>query len=375
MRADQGAACRKGVPMRIVEVTTKQQQKRFLAFRRECYRTVGRYVDNQAFMLREVFAGKTCFPEHKDIRVLYVEDEERVLCQGILIWAEELPEYAQLCFFESREGQEAAVELLLKEAKNFGKGHGCKRLVIGLYGHVNYGLGFQTDRYEEKNSFSAAGNPAYYNEYFAGPEFEKIYLNSYKTARFGENIKRFERLLRHVEKSYTFRYFDKKNFDRDAKIYTDLNNVCFAKHRYYYKRNYKEDAEMLKELFLFMKEDSVIFAYDGDTPVGFVMWYPEYNELLRGGEEFGVTAFFKNRLFGHKIETVKVMEFGILEEHRRKGLPLALVNHVYLCAQKRGIHKAESSWVLAENGDSNSVCSAVCEENYKRYVVYETQLS
>jgi len=78
---------------------------------------------------------------------------------------------------------------------------------------------------------------------------------------------------------------------------------------------------------------------------------------------------------GRTIRTVKVMEFGVLEEYRRKGIPLGLVNQVYRCAGKRGISHAETSWILEENGDSNSVCKAVCEETYKRYVVYEKELS
>lgn len=361
--------------MKAVEVTTKRQQKQFLTFRKNCYRTRAEYVDNQSFMIREVFAGKSCFADNKEVVAVNVEEDGRILCQGILIYTKELPDCVQLGFFESEPGQEEAVNLLIEKAAELGKKHGCKKLVIGLYGHVNYGLGFLADRFGEKNSFSAAGNPSYYNEYFEKAGCDRIYLNSYKTAQFGENIKRYEKIVRRIEADYTFRYFDKKQFDRDAKLYTDLNNICFANHRYYYKRGYEEDREMLKELFLFMKEDSLIFAYDGEKPIGFVMWYPDYNELLAPGESFGVKDFFRNLVCGRKIKTVKVMEFGVLEEYRRKGIPLGLVNHVYRCAGKRGISHAETSWILEENGDSNSVCRAVCEETYKRYVVYEKELS
>ena len=74
-----------------------------------------------------------------------------------------------------------------------------------------------------------------------------------------------------------------------------MGNKCFINHRYYYKRTYKEDIEMLKELFLFMKEDSLIFAFKDNKPVAFVMWYPDYNELAVPGEVFGSKHFFKNK--------------------------------------------------------------------------------
>ncbi len=357
------------------EIISKQQQKRFLTFRKACYKANPRYVDNQGYLIQELFSQKTCFTENKEFLAVNILNEGEIACQGIFIYAPELPDYAQLCFFEAKPEQEKAVEQLLKEANRFARKFNCKRLVIGLYGHVNYGLGFLASHFEEKNSFSAAGNPAFYNTYFEALGCESIYMNSYKTNCFAENIKKYERIVNYVEQKYTFRNFDKKNFDRDVKLYTDLNNICFQNHRYYYRRNYKEDKEMLKELFLFMKEDSLMFVYDGEKPVGFLMWYPEYNELLKPGDGFGVKAFIKNRLFGRKIQTVKVMEFGVLEEYRRKGIPLALVNRVYLCAKKLGISKAETSWVLAENDNSNSICQAVCEVNYKRYVVYEKDVS
>ena len=48
---------------------------------------------------------------------------------------------------------------------------------------------------------------------------------------------------------------------------------------YYYKRNYKEDVEMLKELFLFMKEESLIFAFDGENPYQFYN-YESFHQMV-----------------------------------------------------------------------------------------------
>ncbi len=354
---------------------TRQEQKRFLEFRRNRYRENPIYVDNNYFMIKEVFAKKTCFLEDKTVYVFNVEEDGVVLCQGMVVHAKKLPEYIQLCFFESKPDCEKAVERLVEEAIRLGREHGCKTLVIGLNGHVNYGLGFLDSHFEQKNSFSAGINPPYYNTYFREMGCQEVFLNTYKIHFVDKQLERYMRMIQKMDKAYTFRQFDKRQFDYYAKIYTDLNNRCFGAHRYYYNRTYEEDREMLKELFLFMKEDSLIFAFKGDTPIGFLMWYPDFNELVKQGEIFGARHFFRRLFRGNRYDTAKVMEFGVLEQYRMLGIPLALLHQVSVRLGKYGITKGETSWILEENTDSNRVCQAVCDETYKRYVVYEKPIS
>ena len=239
---------------------------------------------------------------------------------------------------------------------------------------MNYGLGFLYSHYNEKNSFSATANPEYYNDYFEKMNCEKIFLNTYRTLVDYSKIQKYDSLIEKLNRNYSFKYFDKNNFDYYSKIYTDLNNKTFCKHRYYYKRNYEEDKEMLKELFLFMKEDSLIFAFDGNKPVGFVMWYPDFNELVKKGDAFGAKHFIKNKLFGKNIQSGKLMEYGILDEYRKSGLVMCLLNEVFIALKKHNIDCIKSSWILEENKDSNSVCKALCDEVHKRYVVYEKKI-
>ncbi len=357
--------------MKLVEVRNKQEQKKFLEFRKKIYKTNPIYVDNNFVMIKEVFAKKTCFLEEKTVQAVYVEEDGNVLCQCMIVYAKKLPEYIQLCFFESEPNCEKAVELLVEEAIRLGKAYGCRALVIGLNGHVNYGLGFLDSHFEQKNSFSSSVNPPYYNAYFKKIGCEEIFLNTYQIHFIDKQLEKYMGMIQKMDKTYTFRQFDKKQFDYYAKIYTDLNNQCFGEHRYYYSRTYAEDKEMLKELFLFMHEDSLIFAFKDDKPIGFIMWYPDFNELVKQGESFGVKHFFRKLLQGKSYDTAKVMEFGVLEQYRRLGIPLALLYQVSVKLRKYGITKGETSWILAENTDSNRVCQAVCDEFYKRYVVYE----
>lgn len=360
--------------MKLVEVTTKKEQHRFIDFRRKIYKQNPLYVDNNLFMIKEVFSKKTSFINNKKIFAFYVEDNNEIVCQGIVVYAKDLKEYIQLCFFEGMPNKEKAVKLLVDKAIEIGKKLKCKKLVIGLNGHVNYGLGFLNSHYDTKNSFSASVNPEYYNAYFKSLRCEEINLNTYKINAIDNRLNKYSGMINKLNKSYTFKFFDKKQFEYFAKIYTDLNNKSFLNHRYYYKRNYQEDIEMLKELFLFMKEESLIFAFDNEKPVGFIMWYPDFNELVKQGDYFGTKHFFKNLFFNKQIKRIKVMEYGILDEYRKVGLPIGLLNKIFEIVRKRNFVNAETSWILEENRDSNSVCEAICDELYKRYVVYEKKI-
>lgn len=361
--------------MKIVAVKNKQNQKKFIEFRKKIYKSNPTFVDNNLFMIKELFSKKTSFINNKKIYVFNVEEENTVLCQGVVIYTKMLSEYVQLCFFESEKKQEKAVNLLVNKTIEIGKKYNCKKLVIGLNGHVNYGLGFLNSDYEKRNSFSASINPEYYNEYFKKLKCTEINLNTYKLDSIDDRLNKYKAIIDKINKNYTFKFFDKRQFDYYSKIYTDLNNKSFKEHKYYYKRNYKEDREMLKELFLFMKEDSLIFAFKDNKPIGFVMWYQDFNELVKPGEAFCAKHFIKNLFFNKNIKTAKVMEYGILEEYRKVGLPLGLLNQVFIALKKySNIKKIETSWILEENKDSNSVCQAICDGTYKKYVVYEKKI-
>ena len=106
---------------------------------------------------------------------------------------------------------------------------------------------------------------------------------------------------------------------------------------------------------------------------GFIIWYPDFNELVTQNESFGIKTYIKNLFFNKKIKKGKLVEIGVLEEHRRSGLAVALLAQVHFGFERYGIKIGETSWILDENADSNSICR-ICEGIYKRYVVYEKDI-
>ena len=88
--------------MKAEIVRDKKGRRDFLRFRKELYRRDGLYVDNNYFMLKEIFSGKLHFTENMEIYPINIIDGGKTVCQGVAAYTKELPEYIQLCFFESR---------------------------------------------------------------------------------------------------------------------------------------------------------------------------------------------------------------------------------------------------------------------------------
>ena len=359
--------------MKLIKVNSRAEEKKFLAFRKKIYKEAAKYVDNNTYMIKQVFAGKMVVLKNLLFKAYYVEDDNgAILCETMFVYADKLPDTYQICFFEALEGAYEAVRMLIDKAEQLAGKLGCTKLVVGLCGHLNYGLGLLASHFDEVNSFSAPGNPAYYLDYF-DKDFEKVDFESFYIDNPDERLDSYSNVYERILKEYEVRLFDKRDFDYWSEKFTDLNNDCFADHKYYYHRDYEEDKEMLKELFMFMDEDSLIFLCKDGEPVAFILWYPDYNELAAKGTAFGVKHFIKN-LIGMKVKTVKVMEFGVLPKYRAAGLPFELIHQAAIRMKKYGCQKVETSWVMCGNRNSEAFCEKICDRKYKEYVVYEKDL-
>ena len=101
----------KDIRMEIVEVKSGKTQNQFLAFRKQLY-SKSPFVDNNYILAKEVFDGKLNFMKQTDVfPVMIKEDKNSILCEGMVVYSKELPDYVQLCFFESLPGQKDAVRI------------------------------------------------------------------------------------------------------------------------------------------------------------------------------------------------------------------------------------------------------------------------
>lgn len=358
--------------MKVVECNSKNYQL-YLKFIRYIYKNNKFFKDTTSSLLKSFLLKQSEFCKHAFIHPIMVYDDNQIVAVCTYIHANNYKDALQISYFEALPQYDKVVELIINFAKKLCKERAATKIIIGLNGHVNYGLGILSDHYDTPLSFGNNYNPPYYIEYFNKYKTIDYTLTSFYGNMSDFNLDRQKRAIERVCSNFTFRNINFKDFKNEIKIYTDLNNNCFKNHSFYFGRSYKADYELFKELKLFIKEENLIFVEKDGQPIGFMLWYPDFNELILEGKTIGISTFIKNKLFSKKIKKFKIVEIGVLPKFHNTGAILGLFNECY--KRTKGKYDLyETSWILDTNFKSKNFGVKWADKEYKHYKVYEIEL-
>ena len=351
---------------------SKIELREYLAFMKKVYKDDKNFKDNKTGVINIVCKKNRPFFKASLQEIVSVKEKGEILCVCVLIINNKAPKDLCVSFFEALPECDKAVSILINYAEEFGKENACSKLVVALDGHVNYSVGFGGNA--EVPSFGESYSPFYYHKYFES--FSKVKFVSFFDAanlvreRIEEDIKKFEKQI----KNTSIEYADFGNgFLKTMERYTDLNNKIFEGHRYYYFRDYDEDEDLFKDMRPLLENHNLIFAKLNGEDIGFILWYPDYNELVPVGKGASIMTFIKYKLFSIRPKTAKVVEIAVLPKCRQFGVALSLFDAAIKVAPKN-IKKIMSSWILDENIKSKSITSRYTKQHYKEYFTYEKEI-
>jgi hypothetical protein len=354
--------------MELISVTA-DNRKDFLKFYKKQYLNSDLKRDTMSGLLRNLLTGKSELCKSVDTEPLMIVDKNEITMISVLAHAQRMPEYLQICFFESDIYNMDAFNLILDRAVKVAKEKGAHKLIGSLNMHVNYGLGFLASDFDKKQSFGSAHNPEFYNAYFERSGFETIDMVSYRKDMVNSPELINNDIRNKLNEIYTVRKADFRNFKQEIEIYTKINNEAFKDHLFYYQRKTEEDYELFKDLKYLMKEENLLFVEKAGVPAGFMLWYPDFNEIIDKCETVGIKTVIKNKLFSHKIKTFKIVEIGVIPEERNRGAILALFDYCFKCTKGK-YDTMESSWILTNNMKSKSFGIKWADEESKHYKAY-----
>lgn len=364
--------------MELKFVTTKNEIKQFIGLGKEIYQGNPYYRDSMSEILKLFLDHKTCYLKNGSFFPFIVQDQHqnKILLRAAYMINRKMPDTLMIAFFEAAKGVPEAVSIMLEEGRKIAALHQCTSIVIGLDGHINYGLGFLASHFDVTPCFGFPYSPEYYLDYFRG--LKAYQFTSFLTDLSQFNLKKEETILRRLQRhQYTFRCADFNQFDRELRIYTDLNNDAFQDHLWWADRSYEEDYELLYPFRRFIRGENLLIAEKAGIPIGFMLWYPDFNQLIPPGKGLGLQALVRNKLGGRqKIDRLKIAEIGIKPEYQGTGAVLGLFALLYQLVGGR-YRYCEAGWVEENNLKSKGLGmhweQVGCQE-YKKYKAYQMML-
>lgn len=322
-----------------------------------------------SIVLKGILNGKSEICKSIEIQPLMITKDRRIIMICILAFSHRMSDFIQISFFEAIENDDNAFNLILNEAKEMGRRNGATKISGSLNIHVNYGLGFLASNYDSWQSFGSAHNPEFYNNLFIDNGFKTTEMVSlYRDIR---NLPQIftDRLVKILENRYNIRPIDFNKLEKEAEIYTKINNEAFKDHLFYYEREKLEDLELFKEFKYFLKPENLLFVERDSEPVGFILWYPDFHKIMSTKESIGVWTVIKNKFLNKNIRNFKIVEIGVIPSEQNKGAILALFNYLYKCTKDK-YDSFESGWILKDNDKSLNLSLKLTDGISKTYKAY-----
>lgn len=354
--------------------TDKLRRAEYKQMTKQVYAGNPCFRDSLSSVLTIVTDPKGAFGSRTRQQAVAVKDESGApLACALLLRAEKLPDKVQLSFFEALPNAREAVQQLVEKAASVARQWGAGSLLVSMNGHVNYGLGFLADSFDETPCFGSAYTPPYYLDYFRSLGFTEHQLVSYRYSVAPFMGRKEETILERTGKRFSFRTADFSRLREEIDIYTQLNNDCFADHPFYFHRYADEDYELFRPFRWFLKGENLLIAEHDGMPVGFLLWYPDFNELIGPGQELGLSALLKYKVFRQRINRLKIVEIGVVPKFQGSSVILGLFHACYELTKDR-FQECESNWIFSGNLKSRNICRRWNPETGPTYSVFTLAL-
>jgi hypothetical protein len=355
--------------MKITEVTTKSDKKEFHDFPRRLYRNDPFWVCPLDSEIEGLFdPAKNHSFGHGVATRWVLKDGNGKTIGRVAAFIDNVRSTAQkqptggMGFFEVIEDKKAAF-LLFDTAKEWLKARGME----AMDGPINFGendnfWGLLIDGFMQQG-YGMPYNMKYYREFFESYGFQN-YFEQFSYHREARNDKgeftRFpERLWKVAEwvakkPGYSFRHFEFRNARKYADDICEIYNSTWL----YLKEDFTPIIpEVLEEAIRKAKpvldEETIIFIYQNDKPVGFWILLPDLNQILKyinGKLDIISMIKFLYHKKTHKMNRLRAVVGGVKHSHQNQGIEAAIFYHLYeVFSNKPWYKEIELSWV----GDYN----------------------
>ena len=206
-------------------------------------------------------------------------------------------------------------------------------------------------------------NPPYYQALVEAAGFEKVmdvhcmYMDR-SLIEAGGTLARLEKLVeRAAQRSgITVRPFNTRDKKAEFRLFRDIYNAAWVKNWGFIPMNSEELEALVSDLGMLVEPELAFFAEIDSEPIGFALSIPNFNEALhvaypRPGlpQLFTLARVFWHWKIRRAIKGVRMPLMGVKQEHRNKGVELALFLALMKALLPSRYDYLDSGWILETN--------------------------
>jgi len=334
----------------IKEVKTSPDKALYLSFLYSIYAKNPNFKDVQVHIARSFLRGGDCFIRTCHIRPILMQHQGQTVAECMYVSHPGFPAL-QVSFLECREEHTWAIDQILAEARHEALRRGLSRIVVGLNGHVSYGVGFLANQHDLPISFDSLYSAPWLVQHLDQIPFLTAHGLSTWSIPMDCVPAHAPVLNRHLQ-GYEIRPMNMRNFRAEMLRFGELANRCLAETLWYFPKAPQAMYEILKEIRWFLRPEHLLFAMKNNREVGFHFWHPDFNEVLPGGTRTSLVGIALRCLLRRShIRTFKLNAIGLLPEVRNTTLLAGLLNETYRYTGKR-FNSGETNFVWDSNSQS-----------------------
>lgn len=373
--------------IKIEPVTTKKQLATFIDFPHELYAGDPNYVPELFIAQKDLLTpGKHPFHEHSSLQCFLAVDENKKVKGRIAA----IHNNNHNTFNHATDGffgffdcvnDDNVAKALFAEAEKWLKGKGLTTIIGPVNMSTNETVGLLIDGFNKPPVAMMTYNKLYYSELVDQNGFYKktdLFAYDIRTNSVSDRaVKLQDALMKRLEqKGITIRRINVKDFKNEVSKVREIYNAAWDKNLGFVPMTEKEFNYMAKDMKMILDPDFCLVAEHQGKMIGFALAIPDVNQVqikINKGRLLP-TGIFKLLLGLKKINYVRIITLGVIEEYRKLGIEACFYASIIKNAAKKKIQGGEASWVLENNEMMNKAMENINGKVYKTYRIYEKAL-
>lgn len=365
--------------MNLTEVLHDDEIKLFHDFPRKLYQNDTEFISHLDSDIESIFSNResTSGKKENHKRWLLFQDGE-VIGKIAAFYSEHLG-IAGIGFFDCIDDLNAAHELF-HVAENWLKSEGYTEIQAPInFGDRDkyWGLlveGFKNPSYQENYNYPYYRRLFELNGYIR--EFEQT--TSETSPEQVKNEKYLDLNNIGVDSGYHFEHYRKRNMMKYVSDFTEVYNKAWKERDFFSPMSVDKIKSMMVTMKPIIREDIIWFAYYKDEPVAFLINVIDVNQIfkkLNGKLNWWQIIRFAYYRYTMKITRIRGIVFGIVPEHRGKGIYMGLIARIYhVIKNDKHLKSIELSWIGDFNAKMHVLFAKVGAVKTKTHITYKKHL-